>query len=647
VVTKPSGLQIGDIWAIDVVVNLATTSPSTIGAGWTLEVNAATNAGNTAHIERWWKEADATDVTSASVLVNFGASCSYAFDSYPVADVDTANPILTSGSGSVTTSAAAAVPSFNLNTDYPPLYVGAIGFSNAVALTVSDRTILGMASISSATRVSASVASLAFLPSIYPAGVATGSPTATISASAEHRGTGIVYRGKASSYPQIISQTTTHSGTDTTSHTLNVSAAPEGARLVMFVAVDLAQYTSNWPSGWERLGIANAGSGNAALEVWTKVAGASEASSFGVSLNQADQLSAWCYTITGDHQGDAPDISAATATLASLTHVIANVTPSWTPGHTLWLPALSYADGSRFATRGPLTWPPQYRAIISGLAAGASAGGSGAMVGLCVTRLEQYDTITGSNDFRVEGTTDGVTYMVALRQTKSRFPRVASVATFLGTGTDTTTHTGAGVIPANPRVGELLLMIAASDGNPTITGWDGTWTLIDSGNISGNGAKSQIWAKISDGTETTFDLTTSVAERIGTWTARIRNWHGTTMPEVGTSAVGSSLFPDPPSLSPSWGAEDTLWIALAHHGGGNIDARSYPKNYEGGVQIKGNNVAAGNAILVSRRELNAASEDPGTCALSASDPWRAQTIAIRPAPVPQAPSGLTTTVITE
>lgn len=96
-------------------------------------------------------------------------------------------------------------------------------------------------------------------------------------------------------------------------------------------------------------------------------------------------------------------------------------------------------------------------------------------------------------------------------------------------------------------------------------------------------------------------------------------WHGTTPPEVTASARAAAAAADPASLSPSWGADDTLWIATfgqtetSTTGSPPVISNS-PTNYSGDLIVARVADAVGDITAgVGFRQLNAASEDVGVC----------------------------------
>lgn len=190
-------------------------------------------------------------------------------------------------------------------------------------------------------------------------------------------------------------------------------------------------------------------------------------------------------------------------------------------------------------------------------------------------------------------------------------------------------------LPATVDSGDLLLAVIASDEFGTFTATPPTgWTEIARSNETG--VVGYIIAKVADGTEDggTVTLTTGTGtDPIAAQCYRIKNWFGAIGGvEAAASAYAAASTVDPPSLTPTWGAADTLWIAAMVAGDDNATVSAYPSNYTNGVDT-----VAGDAINFScscgtaRRELNASSENPGTFTLSELEGVVGYTIAVRPA----------------
>ena len=222
-------------------------------------------------------------------------------------------------------------------------------------------------------------------------------------------------------------------------------------------------------------------------------------------------------------------------------------------------------------------------------------------------------------------------------------PSVAGVAES-ATTTAGTSHTIN--LPASIVAGETLLVISDKGSTAAtidaLTGWT---ELIDENSANGLYA---IWRK-ADGTEgATITLTSSAATRLASIAYRVQNAAdpSVTAPEIATTGSGTSATPDPPSLSPSGGSKQYLWIAWAGMAGEEADDDTWgntsPASYSPSVPRQkacgtvGTNL--GGKILSAERLNTTATEDPGTFGVDVSAAWRSQTIAISPQPA-AAPSG--------
>lgn len=117
---------------------------------------------------------------------------------------------------------------------------------------------------------------------------------------------------------------------------------------------------------------------------------------------------------------------------------------------------------------------------------------------------------------------------------------------------------------------------------------------------------------------------------------RIAGWHGTLADGVEALFLDSDSL-DPPSLTPAWGAADTLWIAGVNSQGSNATITANPTNYvsrvdsiEDDATLSGNNHYT--RCFASERNLNASTEDPGLYTFSSESlqTERPFTIAVRP-----------------
>jgi hypothetical protein len=212
-------------------------------------------------------------------------------------------------------------------------------------------------------------------------------------------------------------------------------------------------------------------------------------------------------------------------------------------------------------------------------------------------------------------------------------------------GTATTTHTFGSLTTLDNASGDLLIAVivlyqASATGN-AFSSWGGGFTEFGDSASAVNPSMAMGCAyKISNGTETgTFTVTSSISGRSAMFLMSVKNWHGTTVPEVAFSAETTATAQDPPNLDPAgWGAEDTLWIAVAAGGQTSLTGSwggitSAPASYTDYAEstIAGGDVIGACQIAVAFRGNNVSAENPGSFTTDTSpEIERAATIAVRP-----------------
>ena len=213
------------------------------------------------------------------------------------------------------------------------------------------------------------------------------------------------------------------------------------------------------------------------------------------------------------------------------------------------------------------------------------------------------------------------------------FPQVA--ATAVSSDASGTTHTVN--LPASITSGDLLLAFFAFDdaGADVIAGFPVDWTAIP--NVSGAVGPSRTaglegYYRVADGSEgSTISVTTDSTEATRSVTYRITGYSGTPEGAGFSPPTSGNNSPNPPSLAPSWGASDTLWIAVCANDG-SPTVTGIPTNYTDGLHSQSTN-SGHCSVGTARREALTGTEDPGTFTISASEQWRAATVAIQPTAV--------------
>lgn len=206
------------------------------------------------------------------------------------------------------------------------------------------------------------------------------------------------------------------------------------------------------------------------------------------------------------------------------------------------------------------------------------------------------------------------------------FPVVRSTSSGNSGGLATSTVI---TMPSGFKTGDMLIVFIATDGVGGVFIGSGTgWTVTGTATSAGN--RLTVYTKRANGTGDNLTLTHS---NVGTaYTAyAIHGAHASTAPEDTTASAGATANPDPGSLNPAgWGTENTLWIVADGWDDGTTDVSAYPSNYTMAQVSNRWNNSSGVGVASACRMLNAASEDPGTFTLSASENSVTSIVAVRP-----------------
>ena len=227
-----------------------------------------------------------------------------------------------------------------------------------------------------------------------------------------------------------------------------------------------------------------------------------------------------------------------------------------------------------------------------------------------------------------------VTYVAA-----QSFPQVAAT-NISKESSAVSSHTVA--LPTGIQSGDLLLAFFNAEGgigsSETIT-WPNGWTefaseISHSGNpTTGAAVHFRAAYRQADGTEganITVTTGTNATSAHNTYRITGADDPATQAPEAATAgSTSSETTIDAPSLTPTGGAQDYLWLAVVALNQGNTLSAS-PTNYTNLIQDSG----TGGGLGSSRRELNAASTDPGGHPLTSGSSNRTvgATIAVHPPP---------------
>ncbi len=210
------------------------------------------------------------------------------------------------------------------------------------------------------------------------------------------------------------------------------------------------------------------------------------------------------------------------------------------------------------------------------------------------------------------------------------FPVVEATVTSLE-DVDVTSHTVS--LPSGIVSGDLLIVgfVTWVDEPPT---FPAGWTSIFTGVIKAGNTRGSVYYRQADGTEgSSITVTTVGADNSGHIAYRISGHEdpATQAPEIATDNNGgsSTTTPNPPSLTPTGGAEDFLWLAIVLNR--RNEPTAYPTSYVNTFSARASQGPNGSLNTSgSERQLNATSEDPSAFTISANRYAIAATIAVHP-----------------
>lgn len=180
------------------------------------------------------------------------------------------------------------------------------------------------------------------------------------------------------------------------------------------------------------------------------------------------------------------------------------------------------------------------------------------------------------------------------------FPTVESTATSQ-VNTSGTSHSA--TLPSGIAVGDLLIVICGCTSISAMSGW--TFALSTS-SIS-------VAYRVADGSEgSSVSFTTTGATRSAHNAYRISGYTGT--PEAQTPAASYNV----PSLTPTWGSDDTLWIAAVRVQASDYTINGAPTNYGSLIEVGNPSSSATSRYRTgsATRQLAASSDDPDSFTVS-------------------------------
>lgn len=209
-------------------------------------------------------------------------------------------------------------------------------------------------------------------------------------------------------------------------------------------------------------------------------------------------------------------------------------------------------------------------------------------------------------------------------------PSIAGSAITEGSGTASPVAIN---LPASISAGDLLIAII-SLGTNTSAAFPAGWNELEN-DIPDVDTVIIGWREADGGEGSTFDLTVGASAKAAAVVYRITGAEDpdTQPPEITTAATGASDQIDPPSISPTGGSKDYLFLAVGIAATAAAAFGSWPSGYTEGqadADSTGGVSSSRAAVYAAGRKLTASSEDPGAIAIGAGRTWVAYTIAVHP-----------------
>jgi hypothetical protein len=216
------------------------------------------------------------------------------------------------------------------------------------------------------------------------------------------------------------------------------------------------------------------------------------------------------------------------------------------------------------------------------------------------------------------------------------FPVVEATNTS-ATTSDNTNHTVS--LPAGIQSGELLIaMLSGFDEAAALDiSWPVGWTEFFEKDASSGMSLAVAGAyREADGTEgSSIAVTTDLAVLAAHTSYRISGAEdpATQPPEAATiEYTDTASGIDPPSLTPTGGAKDYLWLAVAGWRRTGVNETVNPGSYTDGIEVSSSGSSSGTRLRSLRRQANTSPEDPSTFTLGGNSERRVgATIAVHPA----------------
>jgi hypothetical protein len=421
--------------------------------------------------------------------------------------------------------------------------------------------------------------------------------------------------------PQVITRAKNSVGSSTTHNITLPSGIAAGDLIVIFSTFRGTGQDDSWPGGWDNRSDVDCPTSICWQNVYTRLADGTEGATVTVTTTSSRKSNHVAMRVTGQATSGTV-VEVGTTTGNSNAPNPPNLAPAGGAKDYLWIAGFGMAQGS---IEGSVT-PPAFF-INTQFQSNSTGSETTAASTEMMNRVASFNPAafaTGQTGNHVALTmvvypnADFADYPSLAAKTSSNEPDVV-------TSHDVT-------MPPSVSSGDLLQCLFTSS-IATFT-WPAGWTVAKS--LTGAAAKSELAYRQSDGTEgAAIVVSTSLSVESAHICMRIVGHvnPATQAPQASTGATGLSTTANPDTVTPTGGSKNYLFVALAGNSGGSGPPTytGFPSGYHHPLEQISSTGAGTYATAMATRQLNAASEDPGTFT-NPSVNWVALTAAVHPTP---------------
>lgn len=182
--------------------------------------------------------------------------------------------------------------------------------------------------------------------------------------------------------------------------------------------------------------------------------------------------------------------------------------------------------------------------------------------------------------------------------------------------------------------GERLVVLYALDGGASnYVSNEGGWTVLANRTETQNAISLLAFEKIAASSSESLSITLSATRTARAISISVQGSDTSAPAEIALAGSDGapSANPNPLSLTPTYGAADTLWLVALAHDNSTYTLSGYPSGYDTAQLENAGGTSATPRVAIAARSANATTEDPGSFTISTGEQWVAATIAIKPA----------------